>query len=44
MDLEKASIAHATELNKGIIQVGKDLSISLLIGFGIIAIAIKNKK
>lgn len=43
-DIEASAEAHANELNKGLIQIGKDLSVSVLIGFTLVALAIYSKK
>lgn len=44
MNIESVAEAHARELNKSINQVGKEIGLSILIGLGIIALAIRTKK
>ncbi len=44
MDLTQASKALGDELNKGIIQAGKDIGFKITLGLVIIAVAIWKKK
>ncbi len=44
MDLDNTAQILATELNKGILEAGKDIGFKITIGLVIIAIAIYNKK
>lgn len=48
MNLDKtistAAQSHAAELNKSIIDMGKNIAFAILLGLSIIAIAIRTKK